>query len=387
MTYWTYQDTIDALQDFSQTSTGTQGDRYARQAIREAYRDLVSQREWTYLSRFGRLTAQAPYATGTITYDATANVLTLTGGTWPSWAKYGSVLIDLIPYDVSAVLSSTTLSFESYSQPGTDITSPTAFTLYQDTYLPPSDFQSCREIYSDLHNWLIEYIPQEKWLIEQRRWKSPSISYNFTFGGDQRWPGRTVIKFSRPPDDADIFDFIYLRRPRDLVIDGANSGTVTVTQNSATITGTNTNFTANMVGSVFRLGTASNVPTRWEDQYPAQQEQLITAVASTTSLTLDSPITGANASGLKYIVSDPVDIDVNVMLNAFLRGTEKQLGYRRALQNIAVLEARYDREFRIAMAADNKFKSDIVAGAGRANGPPIPPSLFLFKTYGGPTNG
>lgn len=68
-----------------------------------------------------------------------------------------------------------------------------------------------------------------------------------------------------------------------------NTGTVTVTQNSTTVTGSGTAWDASMVGRQFRVGLTAPIYS-------------ITAVNSATSLELDSPFGGVTASGTGYTI-------------------------------------------------------------------------------------
>lgn len=68
-----------------------------------------------------------------------------------------------------------------------------------------------------------------------------------------------------------------------------NAGTITVTQDSATITGAGTAWTSAMVGRQIFVANKSPIYT-------------ITDVASPTSLTIDTTYEGANASGLGYSI-------------------------------------------------------------------------------------
>jgi hypothetical protein len=85
------------------------------------------------------------------------------------------------------------------------------------------------------------------------------------------------------------------------------NGTVTTASSNATITGFNTQFGTDIV--------ANNVVKIYSPLFPTQfQVALVTAVANTTSLTINSPITNASmvASGLKIdVVSDPYTAFIN----------------------------------------------------------------------------
>jgi hypothetical protein len=78
-----------------------------------------------------------------------------------------------------------------------------------------------------------------------------------------------------------------------------DEGTVSYTHNSSTITGSGTNWTSAMEGRYFYL---RNPDTSYRAQY------IVSAVNSTTSLTLDQPYMGTTASGLSYVIAnDPLE--------------------------------------------------------------------------------
>lgn len=86
-------------------------------------------------------------------------------------------------------------------------------------------------------------------------------------------------------------DWSAMRREAEFVLNASKSdGTVTVTRNSTTITGSGTSFASTDVGRQFKVGT-SPVYT-------------ITAVASTTSATLDRVYGSTTAAGVTYSIFD-----------------------------------------------------------------------------------
>src|SRR4029077_14647187 len=84
------------------------------------------------------------------------------------------------------------------------------------------------------------------------------------------------------------------------------AGTVSLTPNSATVTGVGTNFDASWVGAQFRL----------DNTYPTYT---IIAVQSATSMTLDAPWVGATLAGKTYTVfqcyfTTPADFQASYLL-------------------------------------------------------------------------
>ena len=100
--------------------------RDAKRATIEALRELIQEYDWTYLYGTGRVQLQPLYTTGLVTYAAAgnlcANQVTLTGGTWPSWANLGILRIGLINHDVIAQINGATLQLDPGESPPFDIT-------------------------------------------------------------------------------------------------------------------------------------------------------------------------------------------------------------------------------------------------------------------------
>jgi hypothetical protein len=113
--------------------------------------DVAYNHEWSFLKPVVQLTLNAPYSTGTIEYDhtggASERLVTLTSGTWPSWAAYGKLNIANVLYDVSTREGDTTLTLTSSSNPGADVASGTSYELTQDDYTLPDD---CAGVLGDM---------------------------------------------------------------------------------------------------------------------------------------------------------------------------------------------------------------------------------------------
>jgi hypothetical protein len=328
MNLFTYRDAVRHVVDYLGADPEAQAKRDARRAVRAAYREFTAAHRWTYYYQRGRVNVAAPQVTGTVTYVFSTRQLTLSGATWPSWVIYGTVVINNVSYDVDTSVSSTVITLSTNSCPQADISTPTGYTVYRDTYPLPADFLACDAII-DVGNFLRPtYVNPQQWLEYQRLSKSPARPRWWTITGDPHFQGAMALRFYPPPDSAYQYDFIYQRRPRNIVYDEQLAGNVSLTGGLATISGTGTAFDSRWAGSVIRTRQDSSTPEGLEWETPYDQQRVIVSVQSATALTVDSayPTTFNNVG---YVISDIIDVEEGAMLNCFLRCCEKQVAFTR----------------------------------------------------------
>lgn len=136
------------------------------------------------------------------------------------------------------------------------------------------------------------YIYPVKELRSEDEWRRYNITpytsnyamYYFVYGNDQ------LGLFPIPAEDVDQgLRFVYQPQDVDLTQDDYTTGTVVVTNDSVTVTGTSTTWTTNMIGRFFTVTDGSD--GEWYE---------ITAVPDATTLTLKTPVVGATGSGKAY---------------------------------------------------------------------------------------
>lgn len=98
-----------------------------------------------------------------------------------------------------------------------------------------------------------------------------------------------------PQSDGDTITIVADSLAKDMSADDYTTGTVSATQNDATITGSGTTFTAGMVGRWFKLTTNE----LW---------YMIDTHTSTTSIELETVYEDSSASGADYIIGESPDI-------------------------------------------------------------------------------
>jgi hypothetical protein len=378
----TWQDLIEHLTDWMGGNPTSEARRDAKRASLSAVRDLANSHLWTYYYSKGRLVTSAPYSTGTVAYDHTGGayerLLTLTDGTFPTWAAQGAVMIDDIVYEVYSYIDSTRLQLSTSSNPGADVDAGTSYTLFRDRYALPANFQAMGEMIIASFARTLQPEHPSSWLGRQRIWRGTATPHSYAIMGDPDYQNTLSMALYPPPDDAYSIDYMYKRRPRRLRIDSHDTGRVTVTSGSSAVTGVGTAFTSTMAGSVLRIGsTVNDVPTSRAGSYPFNQERIVTAVNSATSLTVDAAWDDS-ATLHKFMISDPVDVDTGAMLTALLRHAELETGHGRQKRDREELERTARQALLMAREADSRnFKEEAV---GRAS---VWPTRLADFPFGG----
>lgn len=354
MMIWTYQDAIDTVWDQAGQDPSPKGMRDVKRAIQNAYRDLPNIRNWSCLYKLGRIVTEAPYSTGTIAYTAVSRTVTLTGGTWPTWAGSGVLVIDSTRYLVAERSSNSAIKLAVGSTPTGDIAAGKAYQIYLDEYDLPEDFASSDYLF-ELGQNTLEYVPAGD--MATRGWMewSPSTPQCWTVTGARDRARSLKARLSPPPSTGGVaYEFVYRRVPRPLTIDVYADGTITGVALSTQIVGVGTSFTSAMVGSILRVGTALNEPTGRDGANPFRTQRTIVGVVDGSTLQVDRELE-ENISAAKYTVSDPIDLDVNVLLTAFLRQSSLEYSKQRNRDDRAIREQEWRQAVQLAQEADNRL--------------------------------
>jgi hypothetical protein len=376
--YVTFADLLDHALAYLGGDAGVKNSAVARRAVLAAYQDLPTRHPWKYYQTLGRVVTSAYYNTGTVAFDLTGGsserLVTLSGGTFPSWAASGTLVVGSVPYDVDERLSGTTLTLVSTQAPSADVAAGTTYTLYRDTYPAPADLLTGYEMALDVVGQRLLYRQPTEWAQLRRRVVGPARPQFFVLTGDGAAAGGYAFRFWPPPDQEYAVDLLYRRRARAMALDRKEEGTVSVTQGSATVTGSNTLFTAAMVGSVMRLSSdARSAPTGDGGNNRAAFEGVVSAYTSATSLTL-SAAADQTLSGVKYVVSDPADVLPDTHLRFLYREVERQCRVMARMKELPEEQREYQAALAEARQADSLY-----AGRRAAGGDTLP--AFRLRDY------
>jgi len=222
--------------------------------------EYVYRLKMPWMEKEGKIVLKASYDTGTIT--ATKGSKTITGSeTAFVRAMEGQKIVitdgtdGAVVYRLKSFVSATTFTLDcEYIHTGG---AGLSYVIYYDVYTLPEDFKTL-EIMKDV-DVLTTYMDDDNYLL------SSSVTTGVP----------TEMKFLGPREKAYY-----------------ETGTVAVTKGATTVTGTDTAFDSAMVGRDIQIGT-----------YGKLYE--ITAVASTTSLTIGKGFGGDTVSGAKFKIDPP----------------------------------------------------------------------------------
>lgn len=184
-----------------------------KQAIIRSYDELTTMRDWSYYHVHGRLILDAPYATGTVSSSGTT--VTLTGGTWPTWAATGAYL--KVGEEICRVASRTSGSvivLDSTLKLKANITGE-SYTLYRSVYPLPADFRNMDEPSDEYNWWSGLYVTPDEAMKIERVSNSSGEPYHWTVIRDPD-SGGWAIKLIGYPTKQETIDFTYRRTAADI---------------------------------------------------------------------------------------------------------------------------------------------------------------------------
>ena len=386
----TYRDVVDHVLDYMGGNiTDPDSERLSRRAVQCAVNEFHSKRNWTCFYKRGRIITSPPYATGTIQYQATSGSvprqITLTGGTWPSFAGSGVLIINNILYPVWAMLDSATLQLQEITAPAADIDAGTSFQLVQENYPLPVDFGQIQEIVNSSQGGWMTYLTPGEFMAQQRQYNLLGVPYSYTYQNDPLYRGTLAIAFYPFPDIAYTMDMFYRRQSRALSAQGAIpvvAYTVgTASASTQTVTGTGTAWTPGMAGCVIRFAAQSNgdVPTGQGGSSPFAMQRMVTGVTNAQTLTIDQ-VPDVSFANVPYAISDPVDLEFGAMMTYFLRECEKQIRILRRISPQSNEDAMYANALIAAFEADQRHNEaratfGYIGGRRRISGMPSGPNV------------
>jgi hypothetical protein len=205
---------------------GSQSDTVLLQAVNNAIAWVATSKFWERYKTHGEISLQAPYETGTVvTADADTTVV-LTGGTWPTWAASGKVLMEGKLYRAQTRTSGSDLELTT-AWKGTALAAAT-FKIIRDEYALPTDCLKFGRFYpGQAWGWGGDASSMEDVLIAQ---------HSFTYG--ESYPAKWCIHATGNTDKLMLYPypttsqqlpFWYYRKPA-LMTSGGDTADVDALQ-------------------------------------------------------------------------------------------------------------------------------------------------------------
>jgi hypothetical protein len=184
-----------------------------KQAVIRSYDELTTMRDWSYYHVHGRIILQSPYSTGTVTSSGTT--VTLTGGTWPTWAATGAYL--KVGEEVCRVFtraSGSVITLAGGLALKADVTGQ-PYTLYRSVYALPGDFRNMDEPSDEYNWWSGLYVTPDEAMKLDRVSNSSGEPYHWTVIKDPDGTG-WAVKLVGYPTKLETLDFTYRRSAADI---------------------------------------------------------------------------------------------------------------------------------------------------------------------------
>ncbi len=368
-TLTTYRDAIEHLIAVHDALPSEADQRRAGGAVQEAYRQVHHEKAWRYFTTLGRLNIGAQQTTGTVSFNTTDGKLTLTGATWPSWARYGTVRLENINYKVAELDADdpdTVITLDGTFRPSETLTD-VEYAIWQSEYRLPSDLTKLVELHDANGVWSAGYVSPNEWLKRTRQSHITGGPFYWTVTGMEDLYGSMSVRLSSVPISATTLDFLYNRAPRPLKHDGyalySSQGSRVIEQYNpdaqydVVMSG---GLSAITIGSVFR--TPSNTdqpPGGLGDPYQYLEQRIIKSVSG-ANVEFDEHLSYTTGVPASFTVSDPIDLPT-YLLTAFRRRCEYEMAIRTA--DTKAEDRALDR-YRIslvqAMEADAQFSGPIL---------------------------
>jgi hypothetical protein len=278
----TYQDCVEHLITSSFGGPQDAEQRDIRTAVQRAYQEVAWIRDWEFYHTHGRIIFNDDWI-GSITYSSATRTLTkVTGDAFPLDATRFHLRIGDIVCRIQSRTSDTVLVLDSTLKLSDDIDEAVEARLYRSIYPLPADFRNI-DPPIDESSWTgFQYVSQDHAMKMERADDIAGPPAYWTVRKDPDSLGY-AIQVLGYPIKVEALDFTYRRSPRLMRLSGHESasraGTISIS--GATVTGSGTSFSSDMVGSVLRVGTAANHPDSFGSMNPFAAEARITAVSNT----------------------------------------------------------------------------------------------------------
>ncbi len=213
----------------------------AQDWVRNAFRDIVEYRRWSWLFKYGQIVIPAAYTTGLASISFGGTQVTLTGGTTdPSWVgrqfrvSATSPILTIVSVDEE---STTTFELDPATPwPQASVTD-VSYSVYQAYYSMPGDFHAFMSITSQQYAWKTAFLGVNKSdldAVDPQRSASgtpPRVIVPFDYyNGSPRWElwphqygaGYLAMTYeSRPTDAFDGGATVPALLPSDIILERA----------------------------------------------------------------------------------------------------------------------------------------------------------------------
>jgi hypothetical protein len=325
--------------------------RAVRQAVVHGVREVMQCRLWLWHTKTNSFLSQnvsVPVAAGGITQGSSSITLSSTAqivvGRLIQCAHYFDE-----PTRIVSVQPGNVVVVDKPAKATIAVGETQSLTM-QTFYDLPEDLRDIDTLLTHTVGTLHAYISPQEWQRREIYTKGTGEPYYYTIMRSDSQPDCYQIRFVGIPTNGTTVHYTYRYNPRPIKYMGfemlSRQGTVSAA--GTAVTGANTDFPVDAVGSVIRFGTTTTDADPVGSLAPYLAQRRIVGRASATALTVDSAVTAPALT--RYAISDPLDASPQ-MYTAILSACE--MWYARiAGKSFDDAMKVYGRDLRIAMECD-----------------------------------
>lgn len=347
----TAQDVVHYL--LASTGGGAQDGEHnaVRQAVVHGVREVMLCRDWLWHTKTGVFVTQQPETTATTTANSNQVTVASTTSMVPGrLVMFGGSSFSSAVRIIS--ISGNVITMERASKASESGISARPQTFYD----LPGDLRDIDALVTNTVGTLHNYVTPQEWQRLEINTNGTGEPYYYTIMRSDVNPERYQIRFVGVPSAGTPVYYTYRYLPEPMKYMGyermSRQGTVTVTGESVTVVGTDTDFQPDIAGCAIRFSAIQSgtvvPPEPIGSLTPFTRERVIASWTSATQLTVDrnlSPRTNA-----MYCISSIIDASPQ-MYTAILSAAD--MWYARiANKPVDQPMAMYNRDIRIAMEAD-----------------------------------
>lgn len=362
--YLVAKDMQDLLSIYIGNKVANENITKIRISINDALRELWGEHTWSWYQGQTVMQFDAPYETGTVTFDYSTLRFALTGGTWPSWTAYGVIRVGSKYARVMTRVSDTVIQIETGTSFLENISSATSFKIYRNEYPMDANIRKMSYLYIQESGYRnMRYVPPSEFrsIIPGALGNAP---VHYTVQRDRNVLGGLVMVVWPFPNRGYTIRYSYIRLPYDVSVWGETTGKISCTVDGTSVTGSGTAFESLHVDRILRVGRDNvNTPTQRYGQSPCSHETMITVVNSATDLTVD-PVHTATRDNVKYIISDLIDIDEPIMRSVFTQQCYFELSKHEKMDDKSVIMIDKARSMALQQAKGKNLTNPEITYAG-----------------------
>lgn len=314
------------------TTLGGTLEAKVRTAVLAGWGRLMTMKQWLYFHRSGSIRVYAGMSTGSISYDTSTRVVTLTGATWPSDVTTKHIRIVNNWYPVFRRLSPTSIELYEGNCPVQAVTG-VEYLLQQVLYPLPYEVGDILQIIEGQQNLMMMRLSVlEAHVLQEGPAWTPALPTTYSLVGDSANPRRWCLWLPTQQTVDTNLQYLYcVRKPPEVLVKesrglcSVSGGVATFTDPVVKDSWANAVLRISTTDTTAPTGDFGNVEVADVEYNPGAEARVVAIISSTQCRISDATVSLNNKA---YTASTHVDCADGPMQTLLLRLVESEYGTR-----------------------------------------------------------